>query len=117
MFTLIKRYKLALLLILLAIGSFVAYQMLYVDGGITSLLVSQRGTEISGNVVGREIINLLDELQEISLSRDIFNDPAFRSLIDFEQDILPEPIGRSNPFAPIGVGNVFIGTSDDVLDI
>ncbi len=53
-----------------------------------------------------DLLSLLLELKSISLPQDIFSDPAFATLQDFTVTLAPEPIGRRNPFAPIGVGEV-----------
>lgn len=44
----------------------------------------------------------LQQLNEVELKDDIFEDVRFRSLRDLRKDILDEPSGRPNPFAPIG---------------
>lgn len=47
------------------------------------------------------IVNTLLELRAVSLSGNIFSDPAFLRLKDFGSTIVPEPVGRTNPFAPL----------------
>lgn len=56
----------------------------------------------SENVADRDLVETLLTLRAISLSGNIFNDPAFKTLQDFGTNIIPEPVGRPNPFAPIG---------------
>lgn len=102
MFDFLHKYKTTLIGVTLIVGAFIVYQFYYVDGKKDSVLISQSGSEISGSVVGREIVVLLDELQAINLDSSILDDPAFQSLIDFEQEVQEEPIGRSNPFIPVG---------------
>ncbi len=48
-----------------------------------------------------DIVNTLLELRAVSLSGTIFTDPAFTMLQDFGSEIIPEPVGRENPFAPL----------------
>ena|SRR3989344_5185882 len=63
-----------------------------------------RVTEISeGTGVGDQLVAMLIKLQSLKLDTKVFKDPAFRSLNDFGREIPPEPVGRINPFAPIGV--------------
>jgi hypothetical protein len=50
----------------------------------------------------QQLVESLLTLRAVSLSGTIFQDPAFRSLKDSGTGIVPEPIGRQNPFAPIG---------------
>lgn len=48
-----------------------------------------------------EFFAVLQELRTIDFSGGLFVDPRFNALIDFRQDVTPEPVGRSNPFAPL----------------
>jgi hypothetical protein len=50
----------------------------------------------------RAVVESLLTLRAITLSGTIFSDPAFMSLHDFGTLLVAEPIGRPNPFAPIG---------------
>jgi hypothetical protein len=50
----------------------------------------------------RQLLSTLNDLRSIRLGAEILNDPAFLSLRDFGTDIITEPIGRRNPFAPLG---------------
>lgn len=51
--------------------------------------------------VDNDIVQILLQLRAVSLSGTIFSDPAFVSLQDFGSQIVPEPVGRENPFAPL----------------
>ena len=59
--------------------------------------------EASALIAGRELLAILIELKAIDLDDSIFEDPVFRSLEDFSQELIPQPTGRRNPFAPITV--------------
>jgi len=48
----------------------------------------------------QQLVATLLALRAVKLGGTIFTDPAFTSLIDFSTPIVPEPIGRANPFAP-----------------
>lgn len=52
---------------------------------------------------GRAILALLNDLKNIRLDESFFADTIFVSLIDWSVSLEPEPKGRPNPFAPIGV--------------
>jgi hypothetical protein len=47
------------------------------------------------------IVTTLVQLQAITLSGAIFSNPAFASLQDYTTAIQPEPVGRTDPFAPL----------------
>ena len=77
--------------------------------------VNQNAALVSENVLdgdspqaqsGREILALLLNLKSLKLDASIFNDPVFISLVDFGQNIPERSHGRTNPFAPIGAGNI-----------
>lgn len=60
------------------------------------------GTTIQQQNADQEIIGTLLALRAVTLSGSILTDPSFRSLQDFGTTLVPEPIGRQNPFAPLG---------------
>lgn len=69
------------------------------DRGSEALLQTTDLTQ--GTEADADIVNTLLDLRAVSLSGTIFTDPAFLRLKDFGSQIVPEPVGRSNPFAPI----------------
>ena len=54
------------------------------------------------NGADSDVVSTLLQLRAVSLSGTIFSEPAFMSLLDFGSQIVPEPVGRPNPFAPLG---------------
>lgn len=75
------------------------------DTGAAPLLKTEDLTQANG--VDSDVVAILLQLRAVSLAGTIFTDPVFRSLQDFGSEIVPEPVGRQNPFAPLGV----VGTS------
>jgi len=59
------------------------------------------GTSITQST-DQEIIGTLLALRAVTLSGSIFTDPSFLTLQDFGTPIVAEPVGRENPFAPLG---------------
>ncbi len=51
----------------------------------------------------QELLQSLETLKAINLDTTIFSNPAYLSLKDFSTQIVLEPIGRSDPFAPLSV--------------
>ena len=73
------------------------------DRGDDSLLQTDdltQATEADG-----DIVDTLLELRAVSLSGTIFSDPSFLRLKDFGSEIVSEPAGRPNPFAPLSGTN------------
>lgn len=68
--------------------------------GSSQALLSNTGEGASP--LSQEILATLASLTTIKLDDSIFSDPVFVSLTDFGVTIPEEPIGRRNPFAPIG---------------
>ncbi|OHB19745.1 MAG: hypothetical protein A2854_03780 [Parcubacteria group bacterium RIFCSPHIGHO2_01_FULL_56_18] len=56
----------------------------------------------TSNVADKDVVETLLQLRAITLSGTIFTDPAFVSLRDNGTQIVPEPVGRPNPFLPLG---------------
>lgn len=49
-----------------------------------------------------DVVAVLLQLRAVSLAGTIFTDPVFQSLKDFGSPVVDEPVGRPNPFVPIG---------------
>jgi hypothetical protein len=47
-------------------------------------------------------LNLSNQLDPISFNTSVFQDSRFTSLVDIHTAILPEALGRKDPFGPIG---------------
>lgn len=49
-----------------------------------------------------DLLSLLLQLKSITLSDELLTDSTFVTLQDFTVKLIPEPVGRRNPFAVIG---------------
>lgn len=56
-------------------------------------------TQTEGGSAEKEVVDTLLALRAVTLSGTIFSDPAFQTLKDFGVQIVPETVGRENPFA------------------
>lgn len=74
------------------------------DGAPETLLTTTTpdGSPVSQASNDQEIIGTLLALRAVTLSGTVFGEPSFMSLQDFGTTIVPEPVGRPNPFAPLG---------------
>jgi hypothetical protein len=97
MISAIKKIIIPLLIIIIG---FVAYSVFIKKEESTSLLKKELPT--STDVLGADIIRAINQISSLELKRDVFNDPIFKTLVDRSEDLKPEPVGRLNPFAPIG---------------
>jgi len=103
---LFAKYKNITLFVVILLVLFLGYWFFFRGGDSgTSVLVQNapQAGESRQSEVGRELLVLLLDLKGIVLDERLFSDPAFRSLQDFGQELIPEAPGRPNPFAPLGV--------------
>lgn len=87
------------------------------SGGVKKQAVapsSSSNTPASGS--GQEFATQLLTIQNITLNLDLFNDPVFKSLQDFSQEINDQPISRPNPFAPIDLKAIYDASSENADD-
>ena len=49
-----------------------------------------------------EILSTLNQVRNLKIDSEFFRSQAYQSLVDYNVEIIPQPIGRQNPFAPIG---------------
>jgi hypothetical protein len=89
-------------------GIFVSSRSAPEDTTSTRQVVGADGTSSTENTedvtgeAGRLFVTQLLAIQSINFNLNFFNDAVFRNLQDFSQVIEKQPIGRPNPFAPIG---------------
>lgn len=96
-----RKYKNIIIVILVIIIAGVAYTVL-TGNKDNRLLISNISVNIS-SAIESDLLNLLLDIKSVKLDENIFSNPAFKSLEDFGQELAPEPVGRENPFAPIGL--------------
>lgn len=109
MFDSLKKYKYVLIVLVVAVGGFYAYQRFGSDVTASPLLTS---TDTSGGTAaGEKIVQLLTEVHKIRFNTGLLSSTAFKSLVDFTEKIQPEAIGRHDPFQPIGIGSDIQGVT------
>lgn len=58
-----------------------------------------------GSAVGQELVIELNRLKALrNVSPALLSTPVFTSLLDFTQPVPMQPLGRLDPFAPVGSG-------------
>jgi len=95
----IKQNKI-LIISLIVVAIFFVWFSMSGKGQSGKLLTSQSASTIS-NKKDREVLQSLEDTKAIQLNNALFKTVAFKSLVDFGQNIIPEPIGRINPFSPV----------------
>lgn len=54
------------------------------------------------SIVEDTFLGTLLNISTLSLNDSVFGDPRFSSLQDFTVTLIPQPLGRTNPFLPAG---------------
>ncbi len=86
--------------IIAAIILWFGYQMFFASNDVTLSSDTRAISQASRDT--QDFLRALQQLRGLQLDNTLFTDPRFQSFIDYRQAIVPEPVGRPNPFAPIG---------------
>lgn len=97
MSSIFQKLKTPLIIIMLLFVGVVVYNN-FVKNGSGASLLQKNGT--AKQAPDQDLIPLLLRIQNVTLDEKLFLDPVFRALVDFGQPIIPETIGKQNPFAP-----------------
>lgn len=90
------------IVVVLVIAVFIVYSVTFKGDGPADLLISQSVSDVDAeSTVVREFLALLNTLNNLSLDTSIFQDPIFNSLRDESVQLIDQPRGRRNPFAPL----------------
>ena len=92
----LQQNKGILLLGVVIIGTVFAYNSFF------SVVTTPGDIAPSAASVGADLIKVADNLSRAMLSRELFSTSGYRSLADFSKPLELEPLGRANPFAPLG---------------
>ncbi|MBU3925643.1 hypothetical protein KJ763_00540 [Patescibacteria group bacterium] len=60
-----------------------------------------QGIEDSSDSEGKQIVETLGVLKMMQMDTSFFENEKFKSLLDNSVELIPEPAGRVNPFAPL----------------
>lgn len=81
--------------------AFLIYQFAGNGGNADDGLFIDGGLDPIEEILGRDVLNLVDRMRNVSLDTEIFNSDTFKSLKDFSVEIPKQPTGRRDPFAPL----------------
>lgn len=103
-----KQYQNIAFVVVALIIAFVAYTYLF-TGKVTPILTEQTISPVAS--ADQDLISLLLQLKAITLDESIFSDQTFTGLEDFSRELIPEAVGRENPFAPLGSSQAKVPSS------
>lgn len=95
----LKQHKILVIIAILVVVLIAWYILSGSSGDSASKSVITTTTPT--DAADRELVSTLLALRSVKLDGTIFSEPAFASLKDFSTQIISEPVGRPNPFAPL----------------
>ncbi len=110
----LKENKGILIVVIIVIALLVWYSMSNQSDSSSDRILSTTSSEHL--VDDRELLQILTNMEKIRLDGRIFESDVYLSLQDFSRSIVPEPIGRPDPFAPLEAIEVTITSGGDLSD-
>lgn len=107
----IARHKLLLILIVIVVAGVAWWAMSGGGSSPSTSLLTTEGSEAGLSPADQNLIATLLQLRAVKLDGTIFSEPAFSALKDFSTQIVAEPVGRPNPFAPLSSAGASSGSS------
>ena len=106
----LKKFKYPIIIVIVIVIGFIAYTVYTNANTDTSSATALQKTSmdtnsasaVPNNELAKSFVDQLLTIQSIDLRVGIFSDPVFNALVDNHAVINPQPIGRPNPFSPIG---------------
>lgn len=99
MMTFFKRYQALIGIVAIIIAAFIAYSIFFARPATPALTTSS--VSEATDPADQQLIALLLTLHSITLDTKLFDDARFTNLKDFGRELVQEPVGRPNPFAPL----------------
>lgn len=101
MMNFLKQYSTVISFVVIVAVLYGGYVLFFAEG--TEPVVEVTETNATPD---QDLIALLFELKSIRLDSALFEDQLFKALKDFGRDLVSEPVGRPNPFAPLGGSSI-----------
>lgn len=95
----LKQNKNSIILLVVLVLGFVWYTFVY--KAEEPLITSDQSS--TSELLGQDLVSELARLKSLrNINTAFFADPAFVGLYDIEVPLVQQPLGRQNPFLPIG---------------
>jgi hypothetical protein len=86
---------------ILGVAAFFIFAMFIYNSFFKSVPV-EGPSDLSASNIGADLLKLNQDLQKVSLDQTLFSAPTYIFLTDLTTEVAPQPLGRPNPFDPIG---------------
>jgi len=109
-----KFFTNVIILIVIVFAAFFGYRYFFVESDEAApelglIAASEADPDLAQ--ANDEFLVLLQSLDKVSLETTLFDNPAYQALTNFSRELTPEPKGRVNPFAALGVNPPFARTA------
>ncbi len=98
----IKKYKNILIGVGVLALVFAGYLYFRSDNSASEILTATEPPP-EAELAGQEILSVLNELHGLHIDGSVFQNPVFKSLIDYTVATTAEPLGRPDPFKPLPI--------------
>lgn len=92
-----EKIKKPMIVLAVLIGGYILYNTFIKTDASTTLLKKENVAD--AKTPDESLIPLLLKIQNVTLDEKLFLDPVFRALVDRSQNIVPEAVGKQNPFS------------------
>ncbi|MSR71376.1 MAG: hypothetical protein EXS50_01730 [Candidatus Taylorbacteria bacterium] len=93
-----KSMLLPVIILVVVLGTIIYF---YISSQGNDAALVKATASANEEVVGKDLLIALNRLNAIKLDDSLLKDKVFVSLQDFTVAILPQPVGRDNPFLPL----------------
>src|SRR4051812_26123497 len=97
------KHKLMTLGLVVVIAAIVWY-FISDSSSSSSVLTAESATSVPPDA--EKLVQSLSTLRAVTLDGAVFQNSAFQALQDYSKPIVPEPVGRTNPFAAISSSEI-----------
>jgi hypothetical protein len=97
---LFQKLKLPIIILAVLVAGYILYGSFTKKPAQTAILAAGNKS-VASTTPDKDFLPLLLQIQGVSLDQKIFIDPVFRALVDWSQQIVPESVGKQNPFSGV----------------
>ncbi len=88
------------IIIILALIAYFYFSGSPSDSSSTSLVEQKSPESADADAAGVRVLSLLNQISSLKIDTSIFDNPTYKSLVDYSITVPEQNVGRPNPFAP-----------------
>ena len=96
-----KSAVVVIVIVLICVGIWYFYEKGASPAASSSAITASSPSAAAGESgVGASVLSILQSVSSIKIDTSFFSSPVYQSLVDYSIAVPPEPVGRTDPFAP-----------------